>query len=181
MRQPELEAFRVRRGPRRSVIAAFVRKRESMSFVTSKSFLARDGDVERRWYVVSASDLPLGRLAARIATVLMGKHKPTYTPHVDTGDFVIVTDAEKLRLTGRKVELMEHDYYTYYAGGRKVVPYKTLIAKRPEKVVQLAVRRMLPKNALARRLLTKLKVYRGADHKHQAQQPQPLTSLPGLR
>src|SRR5262245_4681184 len=150
-------------------------ERVVMSSVTSKSFLAKPGQVERRWFQISADDKPLGRLASRIAVVLMGKHKPTYTPHVDTGDFVIVTDAEKVKLTGRKVEIMEHDYYTYHTSGRKVIPYKTMMEKRPEKVIELAVRRMLPKNALGRRLLTKLKVYRGNKHPHQSQTPEPLT------
>lgn len=145
-----------------------------MSFATSKCFQAKPGEVERKWYTVSAADKVLGRLAARIAVVLMGKNKPTYTPHVDTGDFVVVTDVEKIKLTGRKVEQMSHDYYTYYTSGRKVVPYKTLMEKNPEKVLRLAVQRMLPKNALSRQLLTKLRIYRGAEHPHQAQQPQPL-------
>ncbi len=146
-----------------------------MSTVTSKCFLAKPGQVERKWHIVSADAKPLGRLAARIAVVLMGKHKPTYTPHVDTGDFVIVTEAEKVKLTGRKVEIMEHDYYTYHTSGRKVIPYKVMVEKHPERVIELAVRRMLPKSALGRRLLTKLKVYRGTKHPHQAQTPEPLT------
>lgn len=142
-----------------------------MSFATSKCFQAKPGEVERRWYQVSATEQPLGRLAARIAVVLMGKHKPTYTPHVDTGDFVVVTEASKVKLSLRKIGDMEHDYYTYHTSGRKVVPYKTLVEKHPEKIVHLAVRRMLPKSALGRRLLTKLKVYRGTEHPHQAQNP----------
>jgi large subunit ribosomal protein L13 len=145
-----------------------------MSSVTAKCFQAKTGEIERHWFSVSAAEEPVGRLATRIATVLMGKHKPTYTPHVDTGDFVVVTDAEKLKFTGRKVEIMEHDYYTYYTSGRKVIPYKTMVEKRPERVIELAVRRMLPKSALGRRLLTKLKVYRGSAHPHQAQCPKPL-------
>ena len=145
-----------------------------MSAVTSKCFIAKPHQVQRNWYQVSAADRPLGRLASRIAVVLMGKHKPTYTPHVDTGDFVVVTDAEKVRLTGRKIELMEYDYYTYHTSGRKVVPYKVLLEKHPERIITLAVKRMLPKNALGRRLLTKLKVYRGPDHPHAAQSPAPL-------
>lgn len=148
-----------------------------MSSMTSKCFQAKPGEVERRWFQVDAEEQTLGRLAVRIATVLMGKHKPTYTPHVDTGDFVVVTNASKLRLSGRKVEQMEHDYYTYHAGGHKIVPYKKLVDKNPEKVIHLAVRRMLPKSALGHKLLTKLKVYRGSEHPHQAQTPRPLPQV----
>jgi len=150
-----------------------------MSAVTSKCFLAKPGQVERRWFAVSAAGQPLGRLASRIAVVLMGKHKPTYTPHVDTGDFVVVTEAEKVKLSGRKVEIMEHDYYTYHTSGRKVIPYTVMMQKHPEQVIELAVRRMLPKSAMGRRLLTKLKVYRGSDHPHQAQQPDQLPNVRG--
>ncbi len=145
-----------------------------MSSVTSKCYQAKTGEVTRDWYIVSADDRVLGRLAVRVAIVLMGKNKPVYTPHVDTGDFVIVTDAEKVKLTGRKIEDKFHDYYTYHNSGRKVIPYRTMMQKKPEKVIELAVRRMLPKNALARRLMTKLKVYRGSAHPHQAQCPAPL-------
>jgi len=148
-----------------------------MSTVTAKCFQAKPHQVERRWYSVSATDMTLGRLASRIAVVLMGKHKPTYTPHVDTGDFVIVIEAEKLRLSGRKVEIMEHDYYTYHTSGRKVIPYTVMVQKHPEDVIKLAVRRMLPKSALGRRLLTKLKVYRGSKHPHSAQQAEPLPKV----
>lgn len=145
-----------------------------MSFATSKCFQAKTGEVERHWFTVSASEQSLGRLAVRIATVLMGKHKPTYTPHVDTGDFVIVTNADQIKLTGRKAEHMYHQYYTYHTSGRRVIPYRTMLKDKPEQVIHLAVRRMLPKNALGRKLLTKLRVYRGAEHPHQAQNPQPL-------
>lgn len=148
-----------------------------MPAVTSKCFQAKSGEIPRNWYVVSAGEQTLGRLASRIAVVLMGKHKPVYTPHVDTGDFVVVTEAEKVRLTGRKMEHKTHQYYTYHAGGLKTVPYRTLHEKRPEAIIELAVRRMLPKNALARRLITKLKVYRGTAHPHQAQEPQPLPTV----
>lgn len=124
--------------------------------------------------MVDAEGKVLGRLATKLATVLMGKHKPTYTPHVDTGDFVVVTNAAKVKLTGRKLEQMFHDYYTYYTSGHKIVPYAQLIQRHPDRIIKLAVRRMLPKSALGRRLLTKLKVYAGADHPHQAQQCRPL-------
>lgn len=145
-----------------------------MSFVTAKSFLAKPGEVPRTWHLVDASGLVLGRLAARLATLLMGKHKARYTPHVDTGDFVIVTNAAKIKLTGRKIDQVEHDRYTYHAGGRKVIPLKRMLATRPEQVIRLAVRRMLPKSAMGVRMLKKLKVYAGDSHRHQAQQPKKL-------
>lgn len=148
-----------------------------MSFATSKCFLAREGDVERHWYHISAKDQVLGRLASRIAVVLMGKHKPTFTRHVDTGDFVVVTEVDDVKLTGRKVEQKYYDYYTYHAGGRRVIPYKSLMKDKPQQALMLAVRRMLPKNAMGRKLLTKLKIYRGSEHPHQAQQPQPLPTV----
>ncbi len=140
---------------------------------TIRSYAAKKDEVEREWYHVDATDKVLGRLASRIATVLMGKHKPTYTPHVDTGDFVVVTNVENIRLTGRKSETMSYPYYTYYPGGYKVVPYKRMFEKHPERVLQEAVRRMLPKNKLARHMLKKLKVYRGDTHPHAAQTPRP--------
>jgi large subunit ribosomal protein L13 len=111
-------------------------------------------------------------MATQIATVLMGKHRPEYTAHVDTGDFVIVTNAEKVKVTGRKAEMKEYDYYTNHSGGRKVVSYADMMAKKPEMIIIEAVRRMLPKTKLGRHMLTKLKVYRGTDHPHAAQQPQ---------
>ncbi len=141
-----------------------------MSFVTDKCYQAKTGEVEREWFVVDAEDKILGRLAARLATVLMGKHKPTYTPHTDTGDFVVVTNAEKIRVTGRKAEQKEYDSYSYHPGGRKVVSYSKLRENHPDRIIRLAVRRMLPKSSLGRQLLTKLKVYRGSEHPHQAQQ-----------
>jgi large subunit ribosomal protein L13 len=145
-----------------------------MSFVTDKCYQAGKGDVERHWYNADATDQILGRFAAKLAVVLMGKNKPTYTPHVDTGDFVVVTNVEKLRVTGRKAETKQYDWYTYYTSGHKYRSYAEMRAKFPERILLLAVRRMLPKNALGRRLLTKLKVYVGNEHPHQAQQCQPL-------
>lgn len=136
-----------------------------------RSFVAKPAEVERAWYHVDATDLVLGRLATNIATVLMGKHKPTYTPHVDTGDFVVVTNAEKVKLTGRKIDEMSYDHYTYYPGGWKSVTARQMLEKHPERVLTEAVRRMLPKSALGRRMLKKLKVYAGPEHKQQAQQP----------
>ncbi len=120
---------------------------------------------------MDASDQVLGRLATKIATVLMGKHKPTYTPHVDVGDFVVVTNAEKVKLTGRKLDEITYDRYSYYPGGWKSVTARQMLAKHPERVLSEAVRRMLPKSALGRRMLKKLKVYAGEQHPHAAQQP----------
>ena len=137
-----------------------------------KSFMARKGQVEQKWLVVDAADMVLGRMAAKIAPILMGKTKPTYTPHVDTGDYVIVINADKLKVTGRKAEQKEYDYYTHFPGGHKFVSFADMMAKRPERVLELAVRRMLPKNKLGRVMLKKLKVYRGAEHEHQAQKPE---------
>ena len=142
---------------------------------TRRSYVAKTGQVDRHWWYVDATDRVLGRLASQIATVLMGKHKPTYTPHVDTGDFVIVTNAEKIRLTGRKPYSKGYPSYTYYPGGYKVEPFKRMFERHPERVLVLAVRRMLPKNRLASRMLRKLKAYRGDSHPHAAQQPVPLS------
>jgi len=139
-----------------------------------KSFLAKKEDVQQRWFVVDATDRVLGRLAAKIAPVLMGKNKPTYTPHVDTGDYVIVVNAEKIKTTGKKQDTKEYDHYTYYPGGRKVVSFRKMMTEKPERVIEHAVKRMLPKSNLGRKMLKKLKVYRGPEHEHQAQKPQTL-------
>jgi large subunit ribosomal protein L13 len=137
-----------------------------------KSFLAKKGEIEQKWLLVDADGLILGRMAAKIARILMGKTKPTYTPNVDTGDFVVVTNAAKIKVTGKKAQAKEYDYYTLYPGGHKYVSFAEMMAKKPEKVIELAVKRMLPKNALGRRMLTKLKIYRGPEHDHQAQKPE---------
>ncbi len=137
-----------------------------------KSFMAKAGEVEQKWWLVDADGAVLGRMAAKIAPILMGKTKPTYTPHVDTGDYVIVVNAEKIRLTGKKAQQKQYDHYTYHPGGHKYVSFAAMMAKKPEKVVELAVRRMLPKNKLGVKMLKKLKVYRGPQHEHQAQQPE---------
>ena len=137
-------------------------------------YSARTGEVEQEWWHVDATDRVLGRLATRIATVLMGKHKPTYTPHVDTGDFVVVTNAHKIRVTGRKSDTMVDPRYSYYPGGYKEDPYRRVLERHPERIVKEAVRRMLPKNALARHMLSKLKVYASETHPHAAQRPAPL-------
>ncbi len=137
-----------------------------------KSFLAKAGQVEQKWLLVDAQNAILGRLAVKLAMILMGKNKPTYTPNVDVGDYVIVVNADKIRVTGRKAEAKEYNYYTLYPGGHKYVSFAEMMAKKPEKVVQMAVRRMLPKNKIGRNLLTKLKIYRGPEHEHQAQKPE---------
>jgi len=144
-----------------------------MPIGTIRSYVAKPAEVERDWYHVDATEKVLGRLAVDIATVLMGKHKPTYTPHVDTGDFVVVTNAGKIRITGHKVDEITYDRYTYYPGGWKTVTAREMLARHPERVITEAVRRMLPKSALGRNMLKKLKVYAADDHPHQAQQPQP--------
>ncbi len=135
----------------------------------------KPADVQQSWFVVDADGEPLGRLSTRIATVLMGKHRPDYTPHVDTGDFVVVTNAERVALTGAKAEQKLHTRFSGYPGGLKAETYGRLRERRPEFLVENAVRRMLPKGRLGRQMLKKLKVYRGAEHPHQAQQP---TALP---
>ena len=137
-----------------------------------KSYMAKKGDVEQKWLLVDAENAVLGRMAAEIAPILMGKHKPAYTPHVDTGDYIVVVNAEKVKVTGKKAEQKEYDYYTHFPGGHKYVSFADMMKKKPEKVVEMAVRRMLPKTRLGRQMLKKLKVYRGPDHDHQAQQPQ---------
>ena len=121
--------------------------------------------------MIDGTDQVLGRLAARVAVILQGKDKPTYTPHVDTGDFVVITNAEKVRVTGRRAEVIEYDTYSRYPGGRHLYSFERMRKIAPERIVQLAVKRMLPKNKLGRNMLTKLKIYKGAEHPHAAQQP----------
>lgn len=137
-----------------------------------KSFMAKKDEVDRKWYVIDATDKVLGRLSTEIATILSGKHKPIYTPHVDTGDFVIIINASKVKLTGKKLEQKNHIYHTGYPGGLKKIPYSRLMEERPEKIIELAVKGMLPKSSLGRNMIRKLKVYGGAEHDHQAQQPE---------
>lgn len=140
-----------------------------------KTYMAKGEALERSWYVVDADGAVLGRLASQVATILRGKHKPIYTPHVDTGDNVIIVNAEKIVLTGNKLDDKMHYHHTGYVGGIKAVPYRTLIEKKPEFVIYEAVRRMLPKGPLGRKMLRKLRVYAGPDHNHAAQQPEALT------
>jgi len=140
---------------------------------TVRTFSPKDSDITRRWHVVDASDVVLGRLASHVAVLLRGKHKPIFAPHVDTGDFVIVVNAAKVALTGTKLEDKRAYRHSGYPGGLRAVSYANLMATSPERVVEKAVRGMLPKNSLGRKTLRKLKVYAGPDHPHQAQQPQP--------
>ncbi len=138
------------------------------------TYSARDTDFQGKWFVVDASDLILGRLATVVAARLRGKHNPLFTPHTDTGDFVIVINAEKIRLTGRKWTQKLYHHHTGYIGGLKTASAKELLEKRPEELIRRAVKGMLPKNRLGSQLYTKLKVYAGGEHPHQAQTPEPL-------
>jgi len=137
-----------------------------------KCFMAKNGQVEQKWLLVDADGAVLGRIASKLAMILMGKNKPTYTPHVDTGDFVVVVNAEKIRLTGNKAEVKTYESYSGYPGGHKYTSYAKMLERKPEKILELAVRRMLPKSQMGRKALDKLKIYAGAEHQHQAQQPQ---------
>ena len=139
------------------------------------TYSARETDFKGKWYVVDASDLVLGRLASVVAARFRGKHNPLFTPHVDTGDFVIVINADKIRLTGNKWTQKLYHRHTGYIGGLKTTSAKELMEKRPEELIRRAVKGMLPKNRLGSQLYTKLKVYAGGDHPHQAQTPEPLT------
>ena len=139
--------------------------------VGTKTFLPKVGELKEHWYVVDGTDKVVGRLASDIAMILMGKHRPTYTPHMLTGDSVIVIHAEKVKFSGKKWQQKEYDWFTGYTG-RKTVTAEDRLAKQPDRIIREAVRRMLPKNRLATKMLAKLKVYSGADHPHQAQQPE---------
>lgn len=139
-----------------------------------QTYFAKNGDITKKWRHVDAEGQPLGRLAVEVATVLMGKHRPEYTPHVDTGDFVIVTNATKVAMTGNKAEHRLKMRYTEYPGGLKTETYGSVRERKPEKLIEDAVRRMLPKNRLGRQMLSKLKVYPGAEHPHISQNPIPL-------
>jgi large subunit ribosomal protein L13 len=133
--------------------------------------MAKKGQVPQRWLVIDATDQVVGRLATRIATILRGKHRPEYTPHLDTGEFVVVINAEKVRFTGKKMQTKTYQWYTHHPGGQRTVSAKELLAKHPERILLEAVRRMVPRNRLGRAQMTKLKIYAGADHPHQAQNP----------
>lgn len=136
-----------------------------------KTYMAKPETVERKWYVVDATGMPLGRLASQVAAVLRGKNKPTFTPNVDTGDYVIVINCDKVVLTGKKLEQKVYRYHTGYIGGLKEKSYKDLMATKSDFVVYEAVKGMLPKNVLGRKMIKKLKTYKGAEHNQEAQQP----------
>lgn len=139
-----------------------------------KTYSVKAGEIERRWFIVDAQGKILGRLATEVARILRGKHKPTYTPHLDTGDFVVIVNAEKIELSGRKADQKEYFRHTGYMGGEKFIPYRRMLEKHPERVIELAVKGMLPKNALGKQMHKKLRVYAGSEHPHQAQQPETL-------
>ena len=139
-----------------------------------KTFFPKNEEVVKNWYLVNADGLTLGRLAAKLASILRGKNKPTFTPHTDTGDFVIVVNAEKVKLTGNKLAQKTYMRHSGYPGGLTVTNARTMLSKKPEDVITLAVKGMLPKNILGRHILKKLKVYKGAQHPHKAQMPKEL-------
>ncbi|KXK36532.1 MAG: 50S ribosomal protein L13 [bacterium] len=140
----------------------------------NKTHYTKPDEVDQQWYVVDAAGKVLGRLATEIARVLRGKHKPTFSPSVDTGDFVIVLNADQVVLTGRKADAKVYRTYSGYPGGLKEIPYRLMLQKHPERIIEAAVKGMLPKNRLGRAQMRKLKVYNGSTHKHEAQQPKPL-------
>jgi large subunit ribosomal protein L13 len=143
--------------------------------VAVKTYYAKPAEVEREWLLIDATDMVLGRLASEIAKILKGKNKPTYTPHVDTGDFVIVVNANKIRLTGNKAEKKAYFHHSGYPGGLREVSYRRMLEHHPERVLEKAVKGMLPKNTLGRAMNRKLKVYAGPEHPHQAQKPRQIT------
>ena len=138
------------------------------------TFMAKPATIKRRWFVIDATDLVVGRLAVQIANVLRGKHRPEYTPHVDTGEYVIVVNASKLRFTGKKLQTKTYHWYTRYPGGLKEATARDWMAKHPDRILRLAVQRMVPRNRLGRHQMSKLKIYAGPKHDHQAQQPEEL-------
>ena len=142
-----------------------------------RTYTTKPDDINREWYVVDATGLTLGRLASQIASVLRGKHKPIFSPHMDCGDFVIVINAEKVRVTGDKLDQKMYYRHSQYPGGLKTISLRDQMKQHPDRVIRLAVRGMLPKNRLGRQMIKKLKVYREPDHPHQAQQPKPLSSV----
>lgn len=140
----------------------------------TKTYTPKADEIEHNWWVVDAEGVPLGRLAAEVARVLRGKHKPIYTPHLDTGDHVVVVNASKVALTGKKADQKTYFRHSGYMGGEKHIPFRRMIQTHPERVIELAVKGMLPKNKLGRKLQTKLRVYPDADHPHEGQRPEPM-------
>ena len=143
--------------------------------MTTKTFTPRAGDIERQWFVVDAEGKTLGRLASQIAHILRGKHTPTYSPHMDLGDHIVVINAEKIRVTGRKAEQKVYYRHTGYPGGLRTTTYEDMLGKHPERILRIAVKGMLPNNILGRQMFKKLRVYAGPEHEHAAQQPQALS------
>lgn len=139
-----------------------------------KTYSVKESEIERDWYVVDARDQVLGRLASEVARILRGKHKPTYSPHLDTGDYVVVVNAADVRLTGRKADQKTYFRHSGYMGGEKHIPFRRMLKTHPERVVELAVKGMMPKNKLGRRMYGKLRVYAGTEHPHESQSPRPL-------
>ena len=139
-----------------------------------KTYTPKGSDIERQWWVVNAEGKTLGRLATKVAGILRGKHKPMFTPHMDVGDYVVVINAEKIALTGKKADQKTYFKHSGYMGNEKHIPFRRMINRHPDRVIQLAIRGMLPKNTLGRHMRRKLKVYAGADHPHQGQRPQHL-------
>lgn len=137
-----------------------------------KTYMAKSAEIDRKWYVIDAANQTLGRLSSEVASILRGKHKAIYTPHVDTGDFVIVINADKIQLSGNKLSQKKYRYHTGYIGGLKEMDYNSLLQKKPEKAIEIAVKGMLPHNRLGRAMNKKLKVYKGSEHPHQAQKPE---------
>ncbi len=140
-----------------------------------KTYVAKESELKRRWYVIDAEGQVLGRMATRIVNILRGKNKPSYTPNVDTGDFVVVVNAEKIVVTGQKAQKKIYQTFSGYPGGRKEIKYADMLAKHPDRVVRLAVQRMIPKSRLGRQIIKKLKIYAGPNHPHKAQQPESLS------
>ncbi len=151
-----------------------IKNTKDVDTLSYKTQSAKKEEVQRQWYVIDATDQVLGRLASKVAKILRGKHKPSYTPHVDTGDHVIIINAEKVRLTGKKWTDKVYVRYSGYPGGQRTQTAKEILNKHPERLIEMAVRGMLPKNRLGRQMFKKLHVFVGPDHPHQAQKPQPL-------
>lgn len=137
-----------------------------------KTYIASPKDIERKWYIIDAEDMVLGRVSTEIARILRGKHKPTYTPFIDNGDYVIVINADKIRLTGNKLKQKNYIYHTGYPGGQRQIPYNELMEKKPTMAIELAVKGMLPHGKLGRQMYKKLRVYAGTEHGHEAQMPE---------